>query len=187
MKKIIIILVSLSILFTLSACDRNEDVEKDLTDTLNAISADTIDEHSYIYNTSLNHTDNIHTYSDEITKKIASKVKFSILDISSIEETAEAEIKLIAPDAYQMMDDIASTMQEESVEILLKTLNLQLDKDFSTKEFKITVNLRLVDDHWYLIPNGQLANAFAGGLIEKYSMMGKDKVDKLVGEEAENE
>ena len=185
MKKMASIFVLILICFNLSACEcHKNNIRQDLTDTLDAISNGTSDEHSYIYKSNLNiATANTNIQSDEITKKIAALVEYEIFDILSEGNTANAKIKITAPDTYKMIRDIATTMQEEDTDILLKTLSVKLDEEFPKKEFDVSVDLKLINEHWYLIPNGQLANAFMGGLIEQYFMMGQNTINKLLGEE----
>lgn len=188
MKKIILVIISVLIIISLLSCNRHEDIRQDVMDTLSAISNGTLDEHSYIYSSSFSaNGDEAYAYNDEITQKIVSSVQYSVLKISQNGEIAEAEIKFVAPDAYQMIEDIVLTMQEDNIDMLLETFSSQLDKKFPTKEFKVSVNLKLINEHWYLVPNSQLANAFSGGLIEKYSMMGENTIDKLLEVEDGNE
>lgn len=185
MRKIALIFISLLICFGFSACNGNEDnIKQDLTDTLNAISDGTMDEHSYIYSSDFNITANdVLANRNETTQKIASLVKYKILNISSENDTASVKIKITAPDTYKMINEIASTMQEESIDALLKALNTKLDEEFPQKEFDVSADLKLINEHWYLVPNGQLTNAFTGGLIEQYFMMGQNTINELLGEE----
>lgn len=185
MKRVILIFISLLICLSLSACDGHEnDIKQDLADTLNAIGHGTLDEHSYIYGSNLNiATGDTNIQGGEITKKIANLVEYEILDISSEEDTAKVKIKITAPDTYKMIEDIAATMQEENTDMLLKTLSIKLDEEFPKKEFDVAVDLKLINEHWYLVPNGQLTNAFTGGLIEQYFMMGQNTINELLGEE----
>ena len=181
MKKSVCAILCFLIIGGLSACSSQKEIEQDLTASLNEIRTGTLAENSYIYSSNLGiANDNNYFNSNEITQKIASNVHFTITDISQNEESAEADIEFSAPDVYQMIEEIASTMQEENVEKLLEALDTQLDGDFPTKEFEVTVDLRRMNDHWYLIPNSQLANAFSGGLIEQYSLMGQNIVDELL-------
>ena len=185
MKKAALIFVSLLFCFSLSACDRHEKgIKQDLTDTLNAISNGTLDEHSYIYGSNLNIAiGDSNIQGSEITEKVANLVGYEILDISSEEDTAKVKIKITAPDTYKMIEDIAATMQEENTDMLLKTLSVKLDEEFPKKEFDVAVDLKLINEHWYLVPNGQLTNAFTGGLTEQYFMMGHNTINELLGEE----
>ena len=185
MKRVILIFISLLICLSLSACDGHEnDIKQDLADTLNAIGDGTLDAHSYIYGSNLNiATGDTNIQGGEITEKIATLVEYEILDISSEEDTAKVKIEITAPDTYKMIEDIAATMQEENTDMLLKTLSIKLDEEFPKKEFDVAVDLKLINEHWYLVPNGQLTNAFTGGLIEQYFMMGQNTINELLGEE----
>lgn len=185
MKRVILIFISLLVCLSLSACDGHEnDIKQDLADTLNALGNGTLDEHSYIYSSNLNiATGDTNIQGGEITEKIANLVEYEILDISSEEDTAKVKIKITAPNTYKMIEDIAATMQEENTDILLKTLSIKLDEEFPKKEFDVSVDLKLINEHWYLVPNGQLTNAFTGGLIEQYFMMGQNTINELLGEE----
>ena len=90
---------------------------------------------------------------------------------------------MVAPDVYHLITEIASEMQENNVDRLLEQLDVKLDKDVPTKEYEVTVGLRLVNNHWYLVPTGDLSNAFSGGIIEKYSTMGQNIIEDLLEEE----
>lgn len=184
-KRLVIGFVLLLICLSLSACNRNEnDIKQDLTCTLDAIKDGTLDEQSYIYTSTLNAIDSdISDRSSEITEKVASLVEYKILNVSAEEDTANANLRITVPDTYNMIEEIASTMQEENVDVLLTELNNKLNGEFPQKEFDVSVDLKLVNEHWYLIPNEQLANAFAGGLIEQYFMMGENAINKLLGED----
>lgn len=185
-KRFVIGFIVLLIGFSLSACNRHEnDVEHDLVYTLDAIKNGTVDDQSYIYSCTLNVTDNnVSDKSGKITKKVANLVEYKILNVSEEENNiAKAKIRITAPDTYKMIEEIASTMQEENVDVLLTALNDKLNGKFPQKEFDVSVDLKLVNEHWYLIPNDQLADAFTGGVNEQYFKMGQDVIDKLLEED----
>ena len=78
-----------------------------------------------------------------------------------------------------MIAEISLELQEDNVEALLDILDNNLDGDYTVKEYEIADNLKLINEHWYLIPNGELVNAFSGGIVEQYSMMGQDIINNL--------
>lgn len=185
MKRIFLFLLSSLLITTLSACNRvNQDFDmlckQDLIKTLDEIKSSTTNESSYIYSSNLSATSAASDASSEINKKIAGLVEYSILGISADEETAEASVKLIVPDVYKLITEIAAGMQENNVDLLLERLNEKIDGDMAMKEYEVTVALKLVDEHWFLIPSGELANAFSGGIIEQYSMMGQNIIEGLL-------
>lgn len=162
-------------------------VKSDLTETLNTICNGENSGNTYIYNLNLSrHMKENDMGNEEISNKIIEKVEYEIADISIDKNVAEAEVKVIAPNTYVILESIASTMQENNVIELLDIFNKQLDEDYPIKEFNVTVNLKLVDEHWYLIVDGQLSNALTGGLVEQYSIMGEDIIEQLL-EESDNE
>lgn len=105
------------------------------------------------------------------------------MNVSAEEHTANANLRITTPDTYKMIEEITSTVQEENVDVLLTAFNDNLNGKFPQKEFDASVDLKLVNEHWYLIPNEQLADAFTGGLIEQYFMMGENIINKLLGED----
>ena len=190
MRRVILLLMLLLFVVTLSACNKPKDTdldnteacEKDLIATLEELRSNTINEKSYIYSPNLSAVDSSSDFSNEINKKIASLVEYTVKDVSINGESADARIKLIAPDVYHLITEIALEMHENNVDRLLEQLDNKLDEDVPTKEFEITVGLRLVNEHWYLVPTGELSNAFSGGIIEQYSMMGHNIIEGLLEE-----
>jgi len=176
---------------TSSACNKPKDTdldnteacEKDLIATLEELRSNTINEKSYIYSPNLSAVDSSSDFSNEINKKIAGLVEYTVKDVMINGGSADARVKLIAPDVYHLITEIASEMQENNVDRLLEQLDNKLDEDIPTKEYEVTVGLRLVNEHWYLVPTGELSNAFSGGIIEQYSMMGQNIIEGLLEEE----
>ena len=66
----------------------------------------------------------IKNFSNEINKKIAALVGYTVQDVTINGESADASVKLVAPDVYHLITEIASEMQENNVDRLLE----QLDK-----------------------------------------------------------
>ena len=191
MRRVIPLLMSLLFIVILSACnkpkgtdlDNTEACEKDLIATLEELRSNTINEKSYIYSPNLSTVDSSSDFSNEINKKIAALVGYTVQDVTINGESADASVKLVAPDVYHLITEIASEMQENNVDRLLEQLDVKLDKDVPTKEYEVTVGLRLGNNHWYLVPTGELSNAFSGGIIEKYSTMGQNIIEDLLEEE----
>lgn len=191
-RKIFILLMSFLIV-ALSACNKTKDInldntghnltaacEEDLTTTLEELKSSTTNEKSYIYSSSLSVVKSSSDFSSDINKKIARLVEYTILDVSVNGESAIANAQLIVPDVYFLIKEIASEMQENNIDRLLEQLDGRLDEDVPTKEYEIKVDLKLVNEHWYLVPSGELSNAFSGGIIEQYSMMGQNVVEDLL-------
>ncbi len=183
--------MSLLFMVTLSACNKpnntdlgnTEACKKDLIATLEELKSSTINEKSYIYSSNLSAIDSASDFNDEINKKMAGLVEYTVKSIAINGESANASVTLIAPDVYHLITEIASEMQENNVDRLLEQLDDKLDEDVPTKEYEVTVGLKLVNEHWYLVPNGELSNAFSGGIIEQYSMMGQKVIEGLLGGE----
>ncbi len=185
MKRITICFIPIVLLSViLNSCSKAPSaLEQDLTDTLSVLCNTSSDKSSYIYGEPLQcKSNNSHVGDGDVTEKIASLVTFKIVDILEEPDTATAKVKLVSPDVYQMITEITSELQEYSVVTLLSTLEDNLDGDYAVKEYEVTVTLKLINEHWYLVPNGELANAFSGGIIEKYSTMGQEVINRLVEE-----
>lgn len=193
MKRFILIIASLLLVITFSACSSSDDTtessadesvmemcEQDLRKTLDEMKNSTINNESYIYNTDILITGDTLSNSNEINKEIASLVEYSISKIILNENGATASLKMTVPDVYKMMTKIASGMEENNTEILFEQLSKQLKGKTPTQEYEIIVELRSVNGHWYLVPNGELANVFSGGLIEQYSSMGLNIIEGLL-------
>ena len=197
MKRFILIIAFLALVMTSSACSKSDDTtessinenimevcEHDLVKTLDEMKNSTISKDSYIYNSDISIVGDISGNSDEINKKIASLVEYSISKISINENEAIARIKMTAPDVYKMMKKIASGMEENNTELLFEQLAKKLNGKTPMQKYEIIVELRNVNEHWYLVPNGELANVFSGGLIEQYSSMGLNIIEGLLEEDA---
>lgn len=190
MRRVILLLMSLLFMVALSACntpkdtdlDNAEACEKDLIITLEELKSNTINEKSYVYSPNLSAVDSSSNFSNEINKKIANLVEYTVIDVAISGESADARVKLIVPDVYYLITEIASEMQENNVDRLLEQLDGKLNEDVPTKEYEVTVGLKQVNEHWYLVPTGELSNAFSGGIIEQYSMMGKNIIAGLLEE-----
>lgn len=191
MRRVTLLLMLLMV--TLSACNNPKDTDLDNTQackidliaTLEELRSNTINEKSYIYRPNLSVVDSSSDFSNEISKKIAGLVEYTVKDITINGESAYARVKLIAPDVYHLITEIASEMQENNVDRLLEQLDDKLDEDIPTKEYEVMVGLRLVNEHWYLVPTGELSNAFSGGIIEQYSIMGQKIIEGLLEEETD--
>lgn len=197
MKRFILIIASLLLVITFSACSKSDDTtessfdesimemcEQDLIKTLDEMKNSAISNESYIYNSDILITGDTSSNSNEINKEIASLVEYSISKITINENRATASLKMTVPDVYKMMTKIASGMEENNTEILFEQLSKQLNGKTPTQEYEIIVELRNVNGHWYLVPNGELANVFSGGLIEQYSLMGLNIIEGLLEEDA---
>lgn len=199
MKRFILIIAFLLLMMTFSACRKSDDTiessvdenimevcEQDLIKTLDEMRNSTISNESYIYNSDISIAGGTSCDSNEINKKIASLVEYSISEISINENEAIASLKMTAPDVYKMMIGIASGMEENNTEILFEQLAKQLNDKTPIHNYEIIVELRNVNEHWYLIPNGELANVFSGGLIEQYSSMGLSIIERFLEEDTDD-
>lgn len=181
MKRVFVLILSLLIVIGLSACNNRKNIERDLTATLEEIRTGTLDEDSLVYSSDLSGGNGgSDIYANEAAAKIAGKVQYSISDVSE-DETVTADITMTVPDVYAMLEDISLAIEGDSVDALLEELEVRLDSDdFPTEELEVSVELKPVGGRWYLVPNGQLSNAFSGGLVERYSMLGQDVVSSLL-------
>ena len=189
MKRILIMIIGLGVMLSCYGCSNDKkDVENDLAKTLEDLKTGHVDEDSLFAQQDVLDldvsTEKIQNENaDKVVEKIKSKIKYDITDSEIDEEQAIAEIKITAPDSYKILENITSTMKEEDVDKLLSEFAKALDKEVPTKEFTVQAELKLINGSWELIPNSELSNAYSGGLNEAYFVIGKQKVEALIGDD----
>lgn len=182
MKRIICLYITIMIMISLVGCDNHNELKQDLTNTLDTIISGEEKNDIYIYGKNIGFN-NENSENEKIRKKIIKNIDYKIISVEENENEAEVKLKIKTPDAYQMLQDIVLSNQENNIKSLLDSFEKQLEDDFPKKEFEVTINLMLFNNHWYIIPNDEFANAFSGGLIEQYSLIGRRTVENLLEEE----
>lgn len=189
MRKLLILSFCFGIAIGCSGCSSgNEELEADLNKTLEAIQTDKIDKQTLIYQTDIfDLSAQTNNSENEAGLKIANKIKekavIEIKNTESEDDHGTAEIKVTAPDSYKILEEIAGNITEYDTEKLFSKFEEALNEKYPTKDFTVQVELKLIDEHWILIPNDDLSNAFSGGLNEQYFALGKKKIDELLGKD----
>lgn len=175
MKRMYYIVLVFVLVFGVSGCGEKKQVEEDLTCTLDFLITGDEAKESYLYSVNIMDTG---LEMEGIFKHTASKVTYKISDIKVDKNKATAVIQFTTPDVYQILSDMPVETEEELLEEKVKE---QLEREFPIKEYEVTVDLKQVEEHWYLIPNAELSNVMAGGMVEWYSEMGLRVIEKLMG------
>lgn len=104
----------------------------------------------------------------DLHRKIRGYVRYEIDSVVIEADTAQAELTIQAPNMLQILQNHAET--SNNVDALLAAVHTTLDSgDMPQITFELTVMLRQVDGHWYLVPNTALSNALSGGLLDRYA------------------
>jgi len=181
MSTILPLLILLSIMLLFTGCKKdNAELKQDLQTTLDALISGTITDNTYIYSMALKNED---IWDNIISQKLTSKTTYKIISTESSESNGTAKVKFISPDAYTMLQEAASEPDIIDVNLLLENIEIALDNKFQTVDFDVIIELKLIDGHWYLVPNEDLSNALSGGLIEKYFELGTNIIDDLAEED----
>jgi len=151
----------------LSGCNQESAVKDDLTNTIEMLCIGETD-NAYIYGAQLMpaspKSGNI-----GVTEKIMKSVIVEVGDVSIDGGQAEVTMTMASPNVPVMLENIVSTIQGNDVSILLSNLEEQLDAgSFPVMEQDVTVEMRLSDGHWYMIPNAQFSDAMTGGVVSAY-------------------
>ena len=174
MKKTFLICLLISVMICVSACGNEKNVENDLKSTLDAICSGS-SEGLYIYGAGGITSSDIFAMDDKVQQDdinclIRNLSKYEVVDISIKNEKAEAELIITSPDMVNIMEEVDQSENLQDVGELLTSVQKKLEsKKFPEKEFHIIVTLEKINDQWYLIMNNEIANAFSGGLMEKYA------------------
>lgn len=124
-----------------------------------------------------------------IAEQLAGEMEFEILSLSVEGEEGEAELKLTVPDASQLFQDVigqmdVSDVEAENTEVLLKGVMEAIeDKEYDTMTCTVTVELRMLQDQWYLVNNQEFSNAISGGLLQAYAKNRQEMIDNMGGGE----
>ena len=119
---------------------------------------------------------------NETSAKINDTITYEIRNVKVIEEKGTAQIFIIAPDVYAILTELASEGSSgENSDALLSQINLALDSNHKNFETNVDVHLEQIGEHWFLVPNEDLANALSGNLIQWYSNLGNKAIDDLIG------
>ena len=180
MKKALYLVFCLYVFLSVSACSMDNTIKKDVSSSLDAIKSGNSDE-GYIYNVDLTGNRIQLIGEDALIRKICSKTTYSISKIEKQgKEKATATIIIISPDIIQMMGSIMEKNKVEDVNQLLSYLESELDSKFLSKEYSVKLSLLLINEHWFIVPNSELVNAFSGGVLKHYSIIERQMVEQLM-------
>lgn len=124
-----------------------------------------------------------------IAEQLAGEMEFEIISVTAEGEEGEAELKLTVPDASQLFADVISQMdvsdvEAENTEVLLERVMEAIeDKEYDTMTCTVTVELRMLQDQWYLVNNQEFSNAISGGLLQAYAKNRQEMIDNMGGGE----
>ena len=169
MRKILAALLTI-LLFTLSGCGNEKDIRKDLESTLNELISQSGSEEVYVYRADIFQEDS----GSEITlDNLRSKVTYKIRDIGD----SKATVVFTAPDTMALLNAAVQSGVSDTEE-LMGAVDEALQGDFPTCEYEVELELKEMNEHWYLVPNAQLENALSGGLLDGYSEGVMDYVNR---------
>ena len=175
MKRIYYIMLALVLLFGISGCGEKRQVEEDLTCTLDFLISGNEEKESYLYSVDIMDSG---FEGEGIFKYVANKVTYKISTIENDKDKATVLIQFTTPDIEQFLSNIPVETEEELLEEKVKE---HLESEFPMKEYEVTLELKQIEEHWYLIPNAELSNVMTGGMVEWYSEMGLRVIEKLMG------
>lgn len=175
MKKIIICTVLAVCMVTIFLCFRNkktdsaEQMEDDLSASLDAVINETESDKLYIYDAGIwNNLTDTGTGLNAVKKQVT----YEIVELNE----GKAKILFTAPDVIAILQSAASAGAADEEE-LMDTLNDALQNDFPVKEFDVEIQLNNIENHWYMVPNDKLNNALSGGLMEAYTNEIRSRID----------
>ncbi|HIV24492.1 MAG TPA: hypothetical protein IAB71_01705 [Candidatus Scatomonas pullistercoris] len=176
MKKLFIGALAVCLTAALSACQKKADdsLEADLRVSLDTLIQGEDLQDSYIYETDL--WNSVQGGSPELDA-VRSKITYKITDA----EEGSAKVQFFAPDVLTILETAVSEGAGDTQE-LLDALEDSLRGSFPIKEFQTELELRQVEDHWYLLPNDELNNALSGGLMEAYTDHIREWIDGQGGD-----
>ncbi len=167
MKKILICIVLIVCLVTIFLCFRNknnhpaEQMRDDLSASLDAVINEKDSDEQYIYDAGMwNNLTDAGTGLNAVKKQVT----YEIVELND----GKAKILFTAPDVMAIFQSAANNGAADENE-LMEALNNALQNDFPVKEFDVEIQLKNIENHWYLVPNDKLSNALSGGLMEAYT------------------
>lgn len=175
MKRIYYIMLALVLLFGISGCGEKRQVEEDLTCTLDFLIRGNEEKESYLYSVDIMDSG---LEVKGIFKYVANKVTYKISTIETDKDKATVLIQFTTPDVEQILSNIPVEIEDELLEEKVKE---HLESEFPIKEYEVTLDLKKIEEHWYLVPSAELNNVMTGGMVEWYSEMGLRVVEKLIG------
>ena len=119
---------------------------------------------------------------NETSAKINDAITYEIKNVKVADEKGTAQIFITAPDVYAILTELGSEGNSgEDLDALLSQINVALDSKHKNLEANVDVDLEQIGEHWFLVPNEELANALSGNLIQWYSNLGNKAIDDLIG------
>ena len=184
-KKIIITVITIvaisltciAIVFIMSNISDKKQVANDLNVTLNVMLGK-CDETPYILSGD-NAFESVIS-NESLEKALNEKCSYEIKKIQIKDNTAIVDLSFTSPDIYQYLNENIDEKSQESQDVLVNNIVENIETNVKNKSYEFQIELTLINDHWYLNPNSNLANALSGNLISWYSKIGENKVNALI-------
>jgi len=160
----------------------SEYVAHDLTITLDAILGRT-NEQGYIMGFPTLGTEPLFN-DDEVAEKMNAAITYEVMDVQIDGTIATATIFVSAPDLSIILRDAVSLLlagDSDDVNELLAIVGAALNSEHEVFENTFEVDLELLDDNWFLVPNAEFSNALSGNLIQLYAQMVEVMIHDMMG------
>ena len=161
----------------------SEYVAHDLTITLDAILGRT-NEQGYIMGFPTLGTEPLFN-DDEVAEKMNAAITYEVMDVQIDGTIATATIFVSAPDLSIILRDAVSLLlagDNDDVSELLSIVGAALNSEHEVFENTFEVDLELLDDNWFLVPNSEFSNALSGNLIQLYAQMVEVMIHDMMGD-----
>ena len=116
---------------------------------------------------------------DGLAGAICRQVEYRVVSLEESGDQATAILEITAPDAVPLLYEALAGMESYDEAVFTQRFGDLLENDPATKVFTVTVELRLVDSQWCLVPNSQFSNAITGGLMDEYEAVRQSVVDAM--------
>ncbi len=100
---------------------------------------------------------------------IGKKITYEVVSITENGDTAEAVLKITAPDCVSLVYQGIEGMDTYDEAVFTENVEKLLSGDVKTNTYDVTVQLQKVQGSWCLIINEQFSDAITGGLMSKYN------------------
>ena len=139
--------------------------KKDFENTMNSIISGETTKDSFILSISGGNVPSIN--SSGISKDVTSKVTYVTKDIKKTGDKSTATVEITYPDVQSIMNT-ALINNPKTEDELLSDMENTLKGAFQKKTETISVELDLINRHWYLVTNDEFSNAMSGGVTKMY-------------------
>ena len=155
--------------------------KKDIIITLDALLGRSEESDSYILGSFvLAGTSNKIFTDNEISKKIANQVVYSVSEIEINKPDGAVIIEITAPDVQLMLNDAMQDISAlDNVDTLLDFVVLKLDGEYPIINESFKCEIKYTLGNWYLIPNAELFDAMSGKLYSFYNDLIEQMLDEM--------